>query len=318
MKYNIEKNIEAINQRQLSTKKPVIDKEKIHYDWEDTSLLPLLCEGLPRIYPRNVSKENQEEEEEAVRLVNKLVTSENRNRNYFKFEEDFNALISSNNGYISDRLENLKYFLIDNAKARKGLLIYGEGGIGKTYFLYEFAQKLKAKRMPFLVAFNQEGINTLSELNWQSLTSVYPAGFTLIIDACNELDNDAFVLALSLISRALKNDHVNVVVTTRSESPTARLEDLRRILPASVEFQGVNPDRVFSVLAESADRIIIQFQDVLFSRNPRNLNAMLSMIREFRPSEDGLNATTQRTALVEKCIKDSLSKQQWNQTKKNL
>lgn len=316
MEYNIEKNIEAINQRQLSTKKPVIDKEKIHYDWEDTSLLPLLCEGLPRIYPRNVSKENQEEEEEAVRLVNKLVTSENRNRNYFKFEEDFNALISSNNGYISDRLENLKYFLIDNTKARKGLLIYGEGGIGKTYFLYEFAQKLKAKRMPFLVAFNQEGINTLSELNWQSLTSVYPAGFTLIIDACNELDNDAFVLALSLISRALKNDHVNVVVTTRSESPTARLEDLRRILPASVEFQGVNPDRVFSVLAESADRIIIQFQDVLFSRNPRNLNAMLSMIREFRPGEDGLNATTQRTALVEKCIKDSLSKQQWNQTKK--
>lgn len=311
----IDKHIEAINQRQLSTKKPVIDKEETHYEWEDTSLLPLLCEGIPRIYPRNVAKEDQESEEEAIRLANELVSSENKDLNYLKFEEDFNALISSTNGYISYRLENLKYSLINDAKARKGLLIYGEGGIGKTYFLYELAQKLKAKHMPFLVAFNQEGIIKLSALNWHSLIAAYPDGFTLIIDACNELDDDAFALSLILISKALDNNHVNVVVTTRSESPTARIEDLERVLPASVEFQGVNPDRAFSVLAESADQIIVQFQDVLFSRNPRNLNAMLTMIREFRPNEDGRNATTQRTALVERCIKKSLSKQQWNQTK---
>ena len=131
----IDKHIEAINQRQLSTKKPVIDKEETHYEWEDTLLLPLLCEGIPRIYPRNVAKEDQESEEEAIRLANELVSSENKDLNYLKFEEDFNTLISSTNGYISYRLENLKYSLINDAKARKGLLIYGEGGIGKTYFL---------------------------------------------------------------------------------------------------------------------------------------------------------------------------------------
>ncbi len=93
------------------------------------------------------------------------------------------------------------------------------------------------------------------------------------------------------------------------------MEDLRRVLPSSVEFQGVNPDRAFSALAESADEKIVQFQDMLFSRNPRNLNAMQSMIRGFHPNEDGLNATTQRTALIERCIKDSLGKQQWDWTK---
>ena len=140
MDRNIDEYIEALNQRQLSTKKPVIDKEKIHYEWEDTSLLPLLCEGMPLIYPRNVAKEDQDAEKEAVRLANDLIASENRDLDYLKFEENFNALISANNGYIGNRLETLKYSLIDDAKARKGLLIYGEGGIGKTYFLYELAQ----------------------------------------------------------------------------------------------------------------------------------------------------------------------------------
>ena len=32
----MDKQLEALNQRQLSTKKPVVDKEKTHYEWEDT------------------------------------------------------------------------------------------------------------------------------------------------------------------------------------------------------------------------------------------------------------------------------------------
>lgn len=315
MKHDINKYVEALNRQQLSTKKPVIDKEKTHYEWEDTSLLPLLCEGLPQIFPRNVAKEDEEAEWKTVRLANTIISNENRDLDYSKFEKDFNTAISLNKGYISNRLENLKYSLIDDAKARKGLLIYGEGGIGKTYFLYELAQKLKSKRTPFLIAFNHEGVIKLNELDLQSIVSAYPDGFTLIIDACNELDDDAFALALNLILKVLEISHANVVATTRSESPTARIEELRRVLPASFEFQGVNPDLAFSTLAESADQVIVQFQDMLFSRNPRNLNAMLSMIRGFRPNEDRLNATTQRTTLIEKCIKDSLNKRQWNQTK---
>lgn len=312
----MDKQLEALNRRQLSTKKPVIDKEKTHYEWEDTSLLPLLCEGIPRIYPRRVSKEDQEAEDRAIRMVNELIANENEIMDYSKFEEDLEILISSNKGYVSDRLESLRPSLIDDAKARKGLLIYGEGGIGKTYFLYELAQQLKGKRTSYVITFNQEGIIKLGELNLQSYIASHPNGFTLIIDACNELDDDGFTLALNLISEALKNDRVNAVVTTRSESPTSRIEELRQILPASIEFQGVNPDLAFSALAESSDEVIVQFQDMLFSKNPRNLNAMLAMIREFRPNEDGLNATTQRTALVERCIKSSLSKRQWILTKR--
>ena len=160
----MDKQLEALNQRQLSTKKPVVDKEKTHYEWEDTSLLPLLCEGIPRIYPRRVSKEDQEAEDRAIRMVNELIANENELMDYSKFEEGLEALMSSNKGYISNRLESLRPSLIDDAKTRKGILIYGEGGIGKTYFLYELAQQLKGKRSSHAIAFNQEGIIKLSEL----------------------------------------------------------------------------------------------------------------------------------------------------------
>ncbi|MEE0704951.1 MAG: hypothetical protein UCH28_01050 [Adlercreutzia sp.] len=310
------KQIEALNQRQLSSKKPVIDKEKIHYEWEDTSLLPMLCKGIPQIYPRHVSKENQKSEEEAVRLANELITDVNQTLNYSKLENSFDALIASSDGYIGSRLESIKYAVTKDARARKGLLIYGEGGIGKTYFLYELAQELSSKNASYAIAFNQEGIIMLSELDLPSMMMSASGSFTLIIDACNELDESAFEHALNLIRKTLKADHANVVVATRSGSPTARMEDLQSLLPTSLEFQGVNPDLVFSALAESADEIIVQFQDMLFSKNPRNLNAMLAMIRSFRSSKDGLNATAQRTSLVESCIKSSLSKHQWTQTKK--
>lgn len=312
----MDRQIDALNKRQLESKRPVINKEKTHFEWEDTSLLSLLCNGLPTLYPKSVSKENQVAEQEAICIANNLLKEANKELDYSKFEEDFDGLISSYDGYIYSRLEELKLTLINDAKARKGLLVYGEGGIGKTYFLYELAQSLASKQRPYVVAFNQEGVIRLSEFGLQQLRKSYPNGFTLILDACNELDIEGFKLAHDLILKTLETDNASVVVTTRSESPTSRMNELQTLLPTSIEFQGVNPDYAFSVLAECADEIIIQYQDMLFSRNPRNLNAMLAMIRDFRPNEDGRNATTQRTALIEKCIKDSLSKQQWNQTKK--
>lgn len=309
------KRIEKINQQQLNSKKPVINKEKTHFEWEDTSLLPLLCDGLSTLYPRNVSKENWTAEKEAIDIANELISETNKGLDYSKFEDNFNSIIASHDGYVRGRLEELKFLLIDNVKARKGLLLHGEGGIGKTYFAYELAQKLKTKQRSFVITFNQEGVVRLGELGFESLKKSYPNGFTMILDACNELDDDGFELAYELITKALKADNVNVIMTTRSESPTSRLSELEELLPTSIKFRGVNPDLVFSVLAECADEIIIQYQDMLFSRNPRNLNAMLAKIKNLRPGEDGRSATTQRTALVEKCIKDSLSKKQWVQTK---
>ena len=115
------------------------------------------------------------------------------------------------------------------------MLIYGEGGIGKTYFLYELAQNLNAKRVPYAIAFNQEGVVQLSELDLKSIASASPVGFTLLVDACNELDDESFGLARQLIEDILKTSHANVVVTTRSESPTSRIEELQSLLPTSIE-----------------------------------------------------------------------------------
>lgn len=311
----MENRIENLNRTQMGSKRPVINKENIRFEWEDTDLLPLLHSGIRPLYPQTTSEENQTAERESVRLVNGLIRQAGKDLDYGKFEQSLDALISSHDGYVSGRLKSLKYSLIDKVRARKGLLIYGEGGIGKTYFLYELAQNLNAKRIPYAIAFNQEGVVQLSELDLKSIASASPVGFTLLVDACNELDDESFGLARQLIEDILKTSHANVVVTTRSESPTSRIEELQSLLPTSIEFQGVSPDLVFSSLADGADELVIHYQDMLFSRNARNLSVMLKKIREFRPGEDGLNATTQRTALIERCIKDALSEKQWLQTK---
>lgn len=307
--------IHDLNRRQLSSKKPIVEKSTARFDWDDTSLIPLLSNGMPRIYPRSVSDENKEDENNAVRLVNQLIARANDRHDYLQLESALNDAIESCDGYTHERLMELRARLLHEARSRKGLLIYGEGGIGKTYFLYELAQELSSQKRPYAIAFDQEGVKELGEIGAAVLAETFPQGFTLIIDACNELDDETFSLAFNLAKESLEIPDVNVVITTRSESPTSRISELASLMPSKLEFQGVDPYRVFSILSDSADEVIIRFQDMLFSRNPRNLQAMVTAIKKMQSGEDGLGATTQRTALIERSIKEALDKRRWNQTK---
>lgn len=312
----MDKCISTFNAVQLNCKKPSADNEIAHFEWEDTGLLSLLLDGQPCLHYRYFSdRDLQDEENVAVKIANRLIRAHAADKDLVKFEAAFSESINSSHGYLRERLCEIEPQVVKNAKMLKGLLIYGEGGIGKTRFLYDFCRGLEAKGRPFLACFNQGAFVKLKNFGLLAFKNLVQDGCTLIVDACNELEDDAFDFAMELIEETLKAPNSNVVVSTRSESPTSRLCELQASVPYSIEFKGVNPYRVYDTLSECSDELIVQFQDMLFSRNPRNLNAVIKKIKAINDGVGPNAAAAQRSSLVESSIKEALSRGRWTETK---
>ena len=312
----MDERISTLNTVQLNSKKPFADNEIAHFEWEDTGLLSLLIDGQPCLHYRHFpDRDLQDEENDAVKIANRLIRAHAADKDLAKLEAVFSESINSSHGYLRERLCEIEAQVVKNAKTLKGLLIYGEGGIGKTRFLYEFCCGLEAKNRPFLGCFNQGAFIKLKNIGSQAFKNLVQDGCTLIIDACNELDDDVFDFAMELIKETLKAQNSNVVVSTRSESPTSRFHELQSLVPSSIEFEGVNPYRVYDALSECSDELIIQFQDMLFSRNPRNLNAVIKKLKVINDGYGPNNAVAQRSSMVESSIKDALSRKRWIETK---
>ena len=308
--------IKAINKQQLESKRPVVSKERARFDWEDTSLLPLLSEDIKPYYPYLVADKPNPDEEDALSIANELVAAANKTRDIREVNRVFDDQIDAAREAVADKLRDFKNDLLNKVKRRKGILIHGEGGIGKTYFIYELANALSENDRKFVVAFNQSGVNAISDIGITEILKAFPNGFTILLDACNELDDESFRKARGIIRDALQQPNVNIIITTRTESPTSRLDELQNALPSYAKFGGVDPYMVFDLLSEYPDSILFQFQDMLFSRNPRNLVAITSMIKKLKPGKDRRGAITQRTALIENCFKEAVDDDHlWKQTK---
>lgn len=312
----MDERISTLNTVQLNSKKPFADNEITHFEWEDTGLLSLFIDGQPCLHYRHFpDRDLQDEETDAVKIANRLIRAYAADKDLAKLEAVFSESINSSHGYLRERLCEIELQVVKNAKMLKGLLIYGEGGIGKTRFLYDFCRGLEANGRPFLACFNQGAFVDLKKIGLLTFKNLVQDGCTLIIDACNELEDDAFDFAMELIEETLKAPNSNVVVSTRSESPTSRLCELQAAVPYSIEFEGVNPYRVYDALSECSDELIVQFQDMLFSRNPRNLNAVIKKIKAINDGVGPKSAAAQRSSLVESSIKDALTRDRWTETK---
>lgn len=312
----MDERISRLNKVQLGSKKPFVDKETAHFEWEDIGLLSLLVDGQPPLEYRCYSDGNRQEEENlAVKIASRIMRTYASDYDLVKFEASFSDAIDSVHGHLRERLCEIEFQVIKNVKMLKGLLIYGEGGIGKTRFLYDLCIGLEEKDRPFVACFNQGAFAELNRIGLRAFKNLAQDGCTLIIDACNELEGDVFGFAAELISETLKNPKSNVIVSTRSESPTSRFHELQSLVPSSIEFEGVNPYRVYDALSECSDELIIQFQDMLFSRNPRNLNAVIKKLKVINDGYGPNNAVAQRSSMVESSIKDALSRKRWIETK---
>lgn len=112
--------IKAINKQQLESKRPVVSKERARFDWEDTSLLPLLSEDIKPYYPYLVADKPNPDEEDALSIANELVAAANKTRDIREVNRVFDDQIDAAREAVADKLRDFKNDLLNKVKRRKG------------------------------------------------------------------------------------------------------------------------------------------------------------------------------------------------------
>lgn len=308
--------IAQLNSEQEGYVRGRIELNDIHFPWEDSGLLETLTKPISREYER-YGASNKDDERSAVAIANEVIDKINDGKVASDEIEKLRSSIEQSNGYLAHRLQSILWRLSDHVEKNTGLLIFGEGGIGKTYFLYELIQELKKGDRNYLAAFNGKAIRSIADCGIQTISKATEGQFVLVIDGFNELSDNECQIAYQLIEDVQALPFASIIVSTRSNSPDSRLDKLRSLFRHSIQFEGVDGYAAFEALAGCPSSIYAQYQSFLLSHNPRTIKAIAYAIqKKIDGNPDEKTALIQRTTIVEDAIKRSLGVDAWANTKK--
>ena len=113
----MDERISTLNAVQLNSKKPFADNEIAHFEWEDTGLLSLLIDGQPCLHYRHFpDRDLQDEENDAVKIANRLIRAHAADKDLAKLEAVFSESINSSHGYLREEFAKSRPKLLKTPK----------------------------------------------------------------------------------------------------------------------------------------------------------------------------------------------------------
>ena len=317
---NLKETIAQINARELGSLSAAATRDNALFDWEDEALMSLLVDG-----PAPIHEAWNADDKIAEKT---FVSAANELSNLVKCHAAPETIKSKAAKLVNEQAKEYTYRLraharncIDELYTRKGLLIVGEGGIGKTRFLYDLANELAKQNKNFAASFSDQSASELLEINLHEIANQFDDGFTYIFDAINERDEKLARQLINQLPDILAQDKVSVIVSTRSGSPFSQECELESVLFRKYVFPGVDISNLIPELSTYGDQLFFRFQDMFIGGNPRNILAAKAAIEDLSHREELQQAHIQRTTLIERCMKKQLAgersgSKRWAQTKK--
>ncbi len=195
------------------------------------------------------------------------------------------------------------------------LLISGEGGIGKTFFLYKLEKKLEEGNINHLCLYGKYLSNISNELKKELLAM--RKEFYLIIDAYNELSETNQREILKFISLLKNKKKMNIIISYRSGKLKKDIEkNLIELLNNKYLFKGVEYESSLEKLINRYGIEITKYIDVLDINNPFYLHMLNEVLIEKKLRKNQIPDLTKITFIMEQYIKNTCNISTWNCTKK--
>ena len=302
-------------------------KGNISFMWQDKYLLNTLLKKFETIYPYYDDPKGLKEDKNLIE-INKYISDFNDRKT---IEKDFVCNIDNRLKSILEKYPEIKYrnkydinYYKKELSLANRLLITGEAGIGKSYYLYEFSEKLKNKNIPYLCIYGKY-TKTISSSIMRYICNV-DNEFYLIIDAFNELSIKEQKLMLKFLNNVKKNSNINLIVSYRIRNLSNEIEnELKSILKNVYKFEGVDYEDSLEKLIENYGIEFNKYFDILETNNPAYLR-MLYTIFDYNLKRNKRNKKkyvdnkigdlVQITSILEKYIKIICGEKCWNSTKK--
>jgi len=286
-------------------KMKAISNNDYKMDWENPDFMDILMGGLPAV--RHYQNENDISEE--IHALEKTLSSYDA---FLSDKEDFIQRIETQIGRIHGKKAswyglNL-YGVRECVHQHEFCLISGEGGIGKSYFIKCFEEKLEAGHIPHLCIYGKFE-KDVHNIDVEEIIKDCKSGFVFIVDAVNEMSEKGQKDLLYILSELKKRSEIRIVITYRTNAMDAKiLQHYKNIAGAEYVFPGVSFESALGEILKLSVPDVYKYEDILYSNNALLLSMLCSVLSATKLTDETENGIASVTFILEQYIKKSIGR----------
>lgn len=280
------------------------------FDWEDQHILNVLAGDLSKLRMHSENREVQVLMHEIEKLYETY--------SFFNTDKD---LFISNIDLLVEKIRAIDPFWMgiyvssikEEMDLQKACLIYGEGGIGKSYFIKCLEDELDRRRTKHLCVYGKF-LKNLDIIDFESIEKIGTTEeFVFAFDAINEISREWQIELAQKIERLKEIKGVRIIVTYRLNDISQEiLSEYEKIIKGKYKFPGVSFESVLEWLQKEPITDINEYVDLLYLNNPFLLSKLPLILKDKKEK----NNISRQTYIYEQYIKRALSREIWGQTKK--
>lgn len=293
-------------------------RSDVEFKWDDEGLMDILLKQFDELYPVYGDPDDFVNNPKYLSVINKYIRQFNKNEISEKFfiksiEKSFDEILSRFDGLKYQYKYDINYYKNDLNKAHR-LLISGDGGIGKSYFLFKLSEKLKELSKEYLCIYCKYTKSIPDEI--MNVITSKENEFYLIIDAFNELEEKEQEKMFERIKELSNKSNINIIISYRTNNLDSDIQEkLEKVLKNKYLFTGVEYESSISRLIETYGVEVTKFTDVLETNNALYLKMIDVILKDPKIKKEKIGDLVQVTFILEHYIQ-SIDWDCWNYTKK--
>lgn len=310
---NIEE-INDINRRHMLSE----TRTDLEFEWDDKEIMDIIMKQFKEVYPYSNDPEEFINDKEYISQINKYIYKLNRRE---ISEDSFLNNMKKIFDELLEKFEMLKYqykydinYYSKNLKMANRLLIDGDGGIGKSYFLFKLEEKLRNLSIDHLSIYCKYTKNISDEVI-KEIESTNNE-FYLIIDAFNELEKSEQKEMIKIIEKFISIKNINIIISYRTKNLEEDIKmALEKLLENTYTFSGVEYTSSLTKIIETYGVEATKFMDILETNNPFYLKMLYKILDNPKISKEEIGNLVQLTFILEAYIKSICGQEYWTKTK---
>lgn len=308
--------------KELNDTNKLFMKEELNtdlkFEWEDESLMDVILGRFKTIYPYQGDPEEFVNNRTYLSRINRYIDDYNKRK---ISSEKFITCMRRNLSNIIKKFPELKYrenlnidFYKEEISKSKRLLIDGEAGIGKSYFIYkveEELEKIKISHLCFYCKYTKNITNEILNelLNEEDL-------FYFVVDAFNELSEEEQKNLLDLLLKIKIKKNIHIIVSYRTNNiEVSNKNKLMNLLKNEYTFKGVSYESSLIKIVETYGIETSKFIDILETNNPFYIKMLYEILTDKKIKKNKIGDLVQITFILESYIKNKSGNEFWENTK---
>ena len=289
------------------------------YEWASNDLDAYCIAELPLI---RLSYYHIEKEKIKTRLSDLIQKVNNKIGTYNKCKNNVEELIIEID-ILADYIRSISkdFYLRDYevneirkiVTMNRNLLISGPGGIGKSFYLYEIAEKISVNSVLCIFGKYEKNVH---DIDWEEVLEICKdREFTVIIDAINEFSIDHREFIYKIKEDIQNSNYGRIIISYRTNTLS---EEEVLIIESNLNefvFGGISYEDAVIKLMQSTSANISDLEFILDTNNPLMIEILRKILLGRGVKNDKLSSILLITHIYEYFIKISLSDIHWNFTK---